>query len=400
MSALKNLACQFVVLTFFASTALSAEQVDEGPRNLDRAVTLYRQGNFVGALSIIRPLATSGDARAETYLAKMLLSGQGVQRDAPAGLALLRAAADQDYREAEFLLGAAYASGEPGLPVDYVEALKWLIIARAQDGLAYSMLRDQMGAENVATATARAARWREDTDRRKVQAALALGNKNEVSDHLTRLADEGLPAAQYELGLLYAAGVPDGIPSKKVPGLMDFLPNDRKAAELFLRAASLGYPPAQSRFGSILYEGRGVTADKAEAAKWFEKAAAQSEVSAMIALADMLAAGDGVRQDQGRAFTLYSHAAGKGDPAAMKALGESYASGKLTERDTKLAYMWLTLASQIYRKELVEVSAKEADLTRLGLVELMSQDEIDRAKNATDMCLSTHYQQCGASSLQ
>ncbi|RWP30223.1 tetratricopeptide repeat protein [Mesorhizobium sp.] len=186
------------------------------------------------------------------------------------------------------------------------------------------MLIDQMSPDDVATATARAAHWREDTDRKKMRAAMVLGNKNEVSD-LTRLADQGIAAAQYELGSLYTVGVPDGIPSKIVPGLIDFQPNDRKAADLYLRAALQGYPPAQWKLGSILYEGRGVAVDKAEAAKWFEKAAAQSEASAMTALADMLAAGDGIQADKGRAFTLYRRAAGKGDPYAMKALGESYA---------------------------------------------------------------------------
>ncbi|WP_287307449.1 tetratricopeptide repeat protein [Mesorhizobium sp.] len=392
MSMLNKLACGLVCLAIFASTALSAERVDE--RDLDIAASFFQEGNYGAALSIISPLADSGDARAQTYFAKMFLSGRGVQKDVSAGLALLRRAADQDYREAQFMLGATYAAGEPAVPVDYVEALKWLIIAKTQDGLAYSMLIDQMRPDDVATATARAAHWREDTDSKKVRAAMALGNKNEVSD-LTRLADQDIAAAQYELGRLYTSGVPDGIPSKKRSWLIDFQPNDRKAADLYLRSALQGYPPAQSKLGSILYEGRGVAVDKAEAAKWFEKAAAQSEASAITALADMLAAGDGIQADKGRAFTLYRRAAGKGDPYAMKALGESYVNGRLTERNSQLGYMWLTLASQKYRKELVEVFANDADETRRSLFELMSQSEIDRAKDATGRCLKTNYQQCG-----
>ncbi|WP_244661952.1 tetratricopeptide repeat protein [Mesorhizobium huakuii] len=311
-------------------------------------------------------------------------------------MALLHRAADQDYREAQFMLGVAYAAGEPAVPVDNIEAVKWLILAKAQDGLAYSMLTHQMSAEAVATATARAALWREDADGKKVQAALALGNRNEVSD-LTRLADEGIPRAQYELGWLYTVGVPDGIPSKMVPGLTEFQPNDRKAAELYLRAALQGYPPAQSRLGSILYEGKGLAVDKAEAAKWFEKAAARSEPTAMMALADMFATGDGIPADKNRAITLYGRAAAKGNAGAMKALGENYANGRLTERDSQLAYMWLTLASQKYRKELVEVFANEADETRRSLTELMPQSEVELAKRAADRCLRTNYQQCGRS---
>lgn len=94
----------------------------------------------------------------------MLLAGQGVPKDVPVAMALLHRAADQDYREAQFMLGVAYAAGEPAVPVDNIEAVKWLILAKAQDGLAYSMLTHQMSAEAVATATARAALWREDAD--------------------------------------------------------------------------------------------------------------------------------------------------------------------------------------------------------------------------------------------
>ncbi|MET2825842.1 tetratricopeptide repeat protein [Mesorhizobium shangrilense] len=383
-------------LATFASTAFCADEVDESKLNLDHAASLSQEGNYMAALSIIKPLADAGDARAQTYLGKMFLAGQGVPKDLSAALALLHRAADHDYREAQFMLGVTYAVGGPTETVDYIEALKWLIIAKTQDGLAYSMLTHQMSADAVATATTRAALWREDTDRKKVQTALAVGNRNDVSD-LTRLADEGIPTAQYELGLLYAVGVPDGIPSKSVPGLMEFQANDRKAAELYLRAATQGYPPAQSRLGSILFEGRGVAVNKGEAAKWFEKAAAHSEASAMTALADMLAGGDGIQADKGRAITLYSRAAAKGDAGAMKALGENYANGRLTERDSQLGYMWLTLASQKYRKELVEAFANEADETRRGLVELMSQSEIDRAKDAANRCLETNYQQCGRS---
>jgi TPR repeat protein len=394
MSLLGKLVYGLVGLAIFTSAAFCADEVDQSKLNLDHAAGLYQEGNYVAALSIIKPRADSGDARAQTYLGKMFLAGKGVPKDLSAALALLHRAADQDYREAQFMLGVAYGVGGPTKSVDYIEALKWMIIAKTQDGLAYSMLTHEMSADAVAMATAKAAIWREETDHKKVQAALALDNMNRVSD-LTRLADEGIPAAQYELGWLYTAGVPNGIPSKTVPGLVQFQADDRKAADLYLRAALQGYPPAQSRLGSILYEGAGVAVNKVEAAKWFEKAAARSEPTAMMALADMLAAGDGIQPDKGRAFALYSRAAGKGNADAMKALGENYANGQLTERDSQLGYMWLTLASQIYRKEFVEVFANDADETRRGLVELMSQSEIDRAKGAADRCLKTNYQQCG-----
>lgn len=119
MSVLNKLACGLVCLAIFASTALSAERVDEKDQDLDRAASFFQEGNYGAALSIISPLADSGDARAQTYFAKMFLSGRGVQKDVSAGLALLRRAADQDYREAQFMLGATYAAGEPAVPVDY-----------------------------------------------------------------------------------------------------------------------------------------------------------------------------------------------------------------------------------------------------------------------------------------
>ncbi|TIL63725.1 MAG: sel1 repeat family protein [Mesorhizobium sp.] len=124
MSMLNKLACGLVCLAIFVSTALSAERADERDQDLDRAASFFQERNYGAALTIIRPLADSGDARAQTYLGRMFLAGQGVPKDLSAALALLHRVADQDYREAQFMLGVAYASGEPIQTADYIEALK------------------------------------------------------------------------------------------------------------------------------------------------------------------------------------------------------------------------------------------------------------------------------------
>ena len=98
------------------------------------------------------------------------------------------------------------------------------------------------------------------------------------------LAEQGVAAAQYQLGTLYAEG--KGVEQ-----------SDVTATEWFQRAAEQGNAAAQYDLGASYAEGLGVKKDDAEAAKWFGRAAEQRMGFAQLNLGMLYAAGRGVPQD-------------------------------------------------------------------------------------------------------
>jgi hypothetical protein len=98
------------------------------------------------------------------------------------------------------------------------------------------------------------------------------------------LADKGVAAAQYRLGVMYAEG--KGVPA-----------NDAEAALWFERAAKQGDAAAQYDLGASYVEGTGVRKDPTAAAEWFRRAADQGYPLALLNLGLMYAAGNGVPQD-------------------------------------------------------------------------------------------------------
>jgi TPR repeat protein len=77
-------------------------------------------------------------------------------------------------------------------------------------------------------------------------------------------ADKGVPEAQNNLGLMYAAGRATAR-------------DDVKAVSWYRKAAEQGYPLGQINLGNMYLAGRGVPRDEAEATAWYRKAAAQGE---------------------------------------------------------------------------------------------------------------------------
>ncbi len=78
-----------------------------------------------------RKAADQGFAPAQTNLAVLYLTGEGVGRDANEAVRLTRAAADQGYPPAQTQLGFLYGKGT-GVPQDFKQAESWLKKAAAQ----------------------------------------------------------------------------------------------------------------------------------------------------------------------------------------------------------------------------------------------------------------------------
>jgi TPR repeat protein len=135
--------------------------------------------------------------------------------------------------------------------------------------------------------------------------ALAAGNPAAVVDALEREVSRNNVVAALELGRMYRDG--------KVVAV------DYAKARKFLKAAAqtdlvrlwykLGIPAAQYELGVMLRDGVGGKADGASAAAWFEEAAELNYAQAQRALAQMYFKGAGVKHDPERAFVWSSIAA-------------------------------------------------------------------------------------------
>ncbi|MDJ0609149.1 MAG: SPOR domain-containing protein [Kiloniellales bacterium] len=118
-------------------------------------------------------------------------------------------------------------------------------------------------------------------------------------------AKQDLPAAQNNLGLMYAKG--RGVPQ-----------NVDRAMDLWFAAARQDYPWSQYNLGLAYFQGRGVDADQQEALAWFRRAADGGLADAQFIMGQLYREGLIVDQDQGRALTWYLRAADQGHMRAKK----------------------------------------------------------------------------------
>jgi uncharacterized protein len=148
-----------------------------------------------------------------------------------------------------------------------------------------------------------------------------------------RLADQGEPYAQYDMGVIYNDGI-GGVAS------------DSEALKWFRKAADQGYDYGQNRMGLIHAGGQnGVTQDYGEGLVWFGKAAQQGLAEAQYNLGVLYQEGHGVPQNFAEALKWYRMAANQGYDRAQLSLGFMYANGIGVKKDSVQAYMWFNLAA-------------------------------------------------------
>src|SRR5262249_46940437 len=98
-------------------------------RDLDfqKAEANFKAKNYPDAYLQLLPLAHAGEPRAQYLLALMSDNGTGpVQIDYNEAARWYRAAADQNFPEAQFALANAYATAR-GVPLDASTSLQWLM---------------------------------------------------------------------------------------------------------------------------------------------------------------------------------------------------------------------------------------------------------------------------------
>jgi TPR repeat protein len=121
---------------------------------------------------------------------------------------------------------------------------------------------------------------------------------------------------------------------------------ERKACELFRRAALKGYVASQYRLGYCYETGRGVDQSFSTANEWYEKAANQGHVDAQYKLGHSYRVGRGVPIDLAAALQWYKKAAENGDREALHNVGWMYATGQGVKASAEEAYRWFLEAAK------------------------------------------------------
>ena len=162
------------------------------------------------------------------------------------------------------------------------------------------------------------------------------------------LAERGVPAAQFGVGVLYEEG--NGVPR-------DYA----EAERWYRRAAGRGYAKAQYNQGKLYQNGLGVSVDTLQAAKWFVLAARQGDPKAQYSLAFLYANDPAVtcaavvprdcegmlgdQPDAALAAIWYRLAAGQGMADAQNNLGAMYGAGLGVPLDDVQAYAWFSISA-------------------------------------------------------
>ncbi len=220
----------------------------------------------------LQAAADKGDPEAELTMAKLYLSGQGVEKDVAKGLALLQKGADKGYDRAQFMLGITLATDMAGAP-DKEKAKYWLQKSAAQGN-------------------------------KKAEQMLGMIDKMpapETPEQVKKKAEAGDAGAQYLLGTSYMSGL-GKYEKKPEEGLKwlqlaagqghplaqddmgKYLLGIGKADEGIVwltKAAQNGVTNAQYRLGLIYLEGKDTPKDLKQAAHWLGKAAEAGDTRAI-----------------------------------------------------------------------------------------------------------------------
>eukprot|EP00051_Salpingoeca_urceolata_P020883 m.318995 g.318995 ORF g.318995 m.318995 type:complete len:398 (+) comp19701_c0_seq1:193-1386(+) len=158
------------------------------------------------------------------------------------------------------------------------------------------------------------------------------GQIEEGAQFYIQAADEGWPAAQFNLAVCYAHG--EGVPKD-----MD------RALELYSAAAKQDYPPAIFNLGVCYRNGRGVDRDVKVAAQYYQRAADLGFAHAMNNLGVCYQEGEGVPVNPAKAAVLYQEAASLGYGMAQSNYAWCLRNGRGTERDLAAAVRVYKLAA-------------------------------------------------------
>jgi TPR repeat protein len=194
--------------------------------------------------------------------------------------------------------------------------------------------------------------------------ATRVGDYQSALPIFRRLAAQGYPSAQHNLGVMYEHG--HGV-----------FRSYQDAFDWYRKAAEQGYAKAQYNLG-VMYDGdKGIPQDNDQAFIWYRKAAQQNLAEAQFNLGIMYAAGQGAPRDDREAYIWYRRAAEQGHPRAQHNLAVVYANGQGAPQDYVQAYKWFSLAAK-------HGPIEQALAYRNRLAGRMTNVQIDEARRLTE----------------
>lgn len=150
---------------------------------------------------------------------------------------------------------------------------------------------------------------------------------------LRRLAENGNPDAQFELGIRFLGG--EGVEK-----------DEKKAAEWLQKSADQHNLPAMNALGTLYEEGVGVGKDEKRAFEWYEKAARYGFALAQQNLAECYENGKGVAKNADEAMKWLERAAHQDFPPSQAAYAWKLEKGEGVTKNTKEAAVWYLKAAQ------------------------------------------------------
>lgn len=283
--------------------------------------------------------------------------------------------AHSQFPDALFFLASNYSSGGLGLEVDYDKAYELYNKSAKMDHpeAAYRVaVCNELGA-GTKKDYQKALSWYSKAAHAGDVSAMYklgmislkgyLGQPKSFAEAVTWLqraaekADRDTPHAVHELGLLYERVDNMDMSAVNEGGTATIIQRDeRKAFDLFVKAAKLGYPPSQFRLGcSYEYGTLSCNIDPKRSIAWYSKAAEKGEPESELALSGWYLTGsEGIlQQSDTEAYLWARRAAEKGLAKAEYALGYFSEVGIGVKPDSDEARRWyLKAAAQKHPKAL------------------------------------------------
>ncbi|GEM_PF-4903913 len=287
--------------------------------------------------------AERDDMEARLLLARMLRGDRGEESDVREAISLMEEAASRGYPEVYLELGTMFKVGQ-GVPVDLQKSKLYFEKAHAEGVPGAKVhLKDfaaEAGRLRLIDGRARESQLRQNAEKGEAKAQLDLGlwlmaasyDRSDIQEGVTwvrKAADQGIPAAQFELAMAYEGG---RIPIEDYASLRD------QAVRWFRRAATGGHLEAQYQLACRLRYGE--TAAQREAFDWAAKAAQSHHAEAEALVAEMFARGIGTHANEHQAIEWALKATQSGMPGACFQIGMMFEQGITVPKDLAKAFSW------------------------------------------------------------
>ena len=152
---------------------------------------------------------------------------------------------------------------------------------------------------------------------------------------LIEQAKSGSTEKQFQLGMLYAAGI-------------EGKPNYEKAIYWYRKVAELDVPDVYGLLAVMYAEGLGARQDFVEAGRWAFKSAGKGQALGEVILGAFYEEGAGLKRDYKKALDWYTKAArSSSNMGAQYRIGMLYLEGKGVKQDKVQALDWLAKAAAL-----------------------------------------------------